>query len=154
LLLIVRTIHGRASVASMKTKRRKQVLSICLEDGQYLKMRLLPWYKTGKSYVWLVSLAVSKSKRQLNDWLSKRNNKRAAQLSKTLTGKVGPRTQAIAVRQLRNWVDVIPKNDLLIFVCESCVSDKQFKIWQKWFTKHEDKAWVANAEFKYFLYCK
>jgi hypothetical protein len=138
----------------MKTKRRKHVLTLRLEDGQYLKMRLLPWYKTGKSYVWLVSLAVSKSKRQLNDWLNKRTNKRAAQLNNTLTGKVGPRTQAIAIRQLRIWVNTIPQNDCLTVVCESCASNKQFKIWRKWFTKHEDKSWIANAEFKYFLYCK
>lgn len=138
----------------MRIKRQKQVVTIDLHNGQYLKMRLLPWYKTGKNYVWLVSLAVSKSKRQLNDWLNKRQNKRSSQLNNQLTGKVGSRTQAIAVRQLRQWVEIIPKKDLLTFVCESCVSAKQFKVWQKWFIKHEDSNWVVNDEFKYFLYCK
>ena len=138
----------------MKIKRRKQVLTIQLEDKTYLKMRLLPWRKAGKQYVWLVSLAVSKSKRQINDWLSKKENKRSKQLNNMLTGRVGPRTQAIAVRQLRQWTCVIPKGDFLTFVCESCASYKQFKVWQKWFIKHEDNNWIVNNEFKYFLYSK
>jgi ABC-type uncharacterized transport system fused permease/ATPase subunit len=138
----------------MKTKRHKKVLTIKLEDNAYLKMRLLPWCKTGKQYVWLVSLAVSKSKHQINDWLNKKKNKRSKQLSNTLTGKAGPKVQAIAVRQLRQWVYVIPKGDFITVVCESCVSDKQFKVWRKWFTKHEDDNWLINDEFKYFLYSK
>jgi hypothetical protein len=138
----------------MKTKRHKQVLTIKLEDNTYLKMRMLPWYKTGKQYVWLVSLAVSKSKHQINDWLNKKKNKRTQQLNNTLTGKVGPRVQAIAVRQLRQWMCVIPEGDFLTVVCESCVSDKQFRVWRKWFIKHEDNNWIVNNEFKYFLYGK
>jgi len=138
----------------MRIKRYKQVFTFNLGNSLYLKMRLLPWKKENKNYVWLVSLAVSKSKRQLNDWLTKRKNKRVRQLSRQLTGKEGPRVQAIAVRKLREWLGLVPTNDLVVFMCESCVSDKQFKVWSKWFTRHEDKRWVVNTEFKYFVYCR
>ena len=154
MLSIAKIILGHVSVESMKTKRHKQVVTVDLKNGQYLKMRLLPWYKTGKSYVWLVSLAISKSKRQLNDWLNKRGNKRSFKLNSRLTGKVGSRSQAIAVRQLRQWINVIPENDFITFVCESCVSDKQFQVWRKWFARHENNNWIINDKFKYFLYCK
>lgn len=137
----------------MKIKRHKQTVTVLLSDGQYLKLRLLPWRKTGRQCLWLVSLAISKSKRQINDWLDKRKNKRSCRLSNKLTGRVGSLTQFIAVRQLRKWVNVIPRGDSITFICESCVSDKQFKVWQKWFARREDKDWIINEEFKYFLYC-
>jgi hypothetical protein len=125
-----------------------------LSDGLFLKLRLLPWIKENNQCTWLVSLAISKSKRQINDWLSQRKNKRCKQLSLKLTGKHGPLTQAIAVRQLREWFKLIPKGDIIFFRCESFVPDKQFRVWKKWFKLHESEDWIINPTYKYFLRCK
>ncbi len=138
----------------MRYKRKKQTVIYKMSDGFFVKLRLLPWIKEGQSCTWLVSFAVSKSKRQINDWLKQRNNKRCNKLASSLTGKYGPLTQAIAVRQMRKWFESIPKGDMLFFRCESFVPDKQFRVWQKWFFLHESKDWVINTKYKYFLRCK
>lgn len=138
----------------MRCKRKKQTVRFALTNNFFLKMRLLPWKKEGGSWTWLVSLAVSKSNRQINDWLNERKNQRCKKLRNKLTGKYGPLTQAVAVRQLRKWFDELPCGDTLFFRCESVVSQKQFQVWEKWFTKHESSEWLINSEYKYFLRCK
>jgi len=69
-----------------------------------------------------------------------------------LTGKVGNRTQAIAIRQLRQWMTEISEGDSICLRCECVLSDKQFKIWKRWFLKHEDKRWEISDEFKSFFF--
>jgi len=69
-----------------------------------------------------------------------------------LTGKFGPRTQAIAIRQVRAWMDSIPYGDSLSMRCESALPDKQFEVWKKWFTKHEDSRWEICDEYKSFFF--
>lgn len=137
----------------MKTKRKKQTFICRLPGGFILKMRLFPWIKIQGGCQWLISLAVSKSNRQINDWLSQRKNQRAYKLNHKLTGVFGPKVQAVAVRQMRKWVNQVPKGDILFFRCESAMSSKQFDVWCKWFQRHESKNWVINPEFKYFLCC-
>jgi hypothetical protein len=125
-----------------------------LPNGMILKMRLIPWIRTPIGYVWLASLAVGKSKRQINDWMEQRKKKSVSRLSSNLTGKFGPRTQAIAIRQVRQWVDELPAGDMIALRCESALPDKQFRVWKKWFTKHEDIRWEVKEEFKAFWFYK
>jgi hypothetical protein len=125
-----------------------------LPNGMILKMRLIPWIRTPIGYVWLASLAVGKSKRQINDWMNQRKKKSVSRLSSNLTGKFGPRTQAIAIRQVRQWVDELPAGDMIALRCESALPDKQFRVWKKWFTKHEDIRWEVKEEFKAFWFYK
>jgi len=77
-----------------------------------------------------------------------------SRLSSNLTGKFGPRTQAIAIRQVRQWVDDLPAGDMIALRCESALPDKQFRVWKKWFTKHEDLRWEVKEEFKAFWFYK
>lgn len=146
-------ILGHVNAASMKIKRKKQTFVYFLPGGFALKMRLLPWIKNKDYCQWLISLAVSKSTRQINDWLKERKNKRTKKLNANLTGVFGPKAQAIAVRQMRYWTNIVPRGDILFFRCESALPEKQFKIWSRWFQRHESKDWIINSEFKYFLYC-
>jgi len=125
-----------------------------LPDGMILKMRLIPWIRTPIGYVWLASLAVGKSKRQINDWMNQRKKKSVSRLSSNLTGKFGSRTQAIAIRQVRQWVDELPAGDMIALRCESALPDKQFRVWKKWFAKHEDIRWEIKEEFKAFWFYK
>jgi ribosomal protein L37AE/L43A len=71
-----------------------------------------------------------------------------------LTGKFGPRTQAIAIRQVRQWVEQLPPGDSICMRCESALPDKQFKVWKQWFKKHEDYRWEINDCHRSFFFYK
>ncbi len=73
-------------------------------------------------------------------------------MNSSLTGKFGPKTQAIAIRQVRDWTKEIPIGDSITLRCESCVPDKQFKIWKKWFIKNESYQWEISDEHKSFFF--
>jgi hypothetical protein len=117
-----------------------------------LKLRLIPWIHTQNGCVWLASLAVSKSKRQINDWMQQRKKRSVRRLNSSLTGKFGPKVQALAIRQVREWMQSIPKGDSICMRCESAVPDKQFQVWQKWFQRHEDQRWNINEENRSFFF--
>lgn len=117
-------------------------------------MRLMPWLRTDAGCIWLASLAVGKSKRQLNDWLNKRNKKSVRSLSASLTGQEGNKIQALAIRQVRHWVTDLPPGDSLCLRCESALPGKQFKVWRRWFETHEDPRWRINPDLKSFYIYK
>lgn len=140
---------------TFRIKKRKKVFTKNIGKGYHLKMRLIPWIHTSKGCVWLASLAVAKSYRQINDWMDRRKNARVRRLDMSLTGKIGNSVQAIAIRQVRQWVDELPKGHSLTMCCESALPEKQFRVWKKWFETHEDVLWESNEEFKsFFIYKK
>jgi hypothetical protein len=71
-----------------------------------------------------------------------------------LTGRFGPKTQAIAIRQVRQWMKELPEGDSMCLRCESALPDKQFEVWKKWFLKHEDNRWEISDEYKSFFFYK
>lgn len=71
-----------------------------------------------------------------------------------LTGKSGNLPQALAIRFLRDAISYIPCGDSIVLRCESVVPDKQFRVWKRWFTTHEDPAWEISEEHKSFFYYK
>lgn len=139
---------------SFRTTRHKITKKFFLKDGTFLKARLLPWIPTDNGCVWLVSVAISCSNRQVNDWLNKRKNKRAYRLNVNLTGKSGISGQISAMRFLRWCQTFIPDGDSLCFSCECTLPDKQFAIWKRWFSKREDLSWEISEENKAFFYYK
>ena len=86
--------------------------------------------------------------------MNRRSTTKVRRLDLSLTGKFGPRTQAIAIRQVRQWLDEIPFGDSVCLRCESTVSDKQFRVWKKWFETHEDIGWEISEEHKSFFFYK
>jgi len=48
----------------------------------------------------------------------------------------------------------LPEGDSICMRCESAVPDKQFRVWKKWFTKHEDVRWEISEEHKSFFFYK
>ena len=108
-----------------------------------MKTRLIPWIRTGKTVVWLASVANSKSKRQINDWMKRRKNRRTRQLDGNLTGKAGNKIQVIAIRALHEWMALIPPGDSIVFRCESADPERQFRVWKKWILRHN---WDLNPE--------
>jgi hypothetical protein len=86
--------------------------------------------------------------------MQRRLTTRVRRLDSSLTGKFGPKTQAIAIRQIRQWLDEIPAGDSICLRCESTVPDKQFRVWKKWFRTHEDIDWEISEEHKSFFFYK
>jgi len=84
----------------------------------------------------------------------RRKNKRVRRLDMNLTGKAGNRAQILAVRFLRDCQEYIPKGDSLVIRCECVESDKQFRVWKKWFARREDSDWEVIEEDKSFFYYK
>ena len=56
-----------------------------------------------------------------------------------------------AMRATRQWYEEIPPGDALCLRCESADPDKQFRVWKRWFARHEDKRWRPEEEFKSFF---
>jgi len=137
---------------SLRTTRAKKVATTRI--GNYiLKVRLSPWMFLGKDgVIWLASLAIGKSNRQINDWMNRKTNKRRYLMDISLTGRFASKTQAIAIRQVREWMREIPIGDSITLRCESALSDKQFRVWKKWFEKHEDSNWTVNEKYKSFFF--
>ena len=70
----------------------------------------------------------------------------------SLTGKSGNLPQALAVRFMRWCQTYIPVGDSLTMRCESVVPDRQFKVWSRWFERHEDSRWQIIEEQKAFFF--
>lgn len=148
----MKRIHGTLSV---RLTRSKKISTLKTEDGVLFRVRMVPWLliEENNSCVWLVSMAVGKSNRQINDWMNKRKNKRSRKLSQQLNGKRGLLFQLRAMDQLRKWVDLVPANDSIIFKCESVQANKQFRIWKKWFELRESNEWKPMDSVKgFYLY--
>jgi hypothetical protein len=46
----------------------------------------------------------------------------------------------------------IPYGDSIVIKCESAEADKQFRVWSKWFKKHEDLNWGILKDEKAFIF--
>ena len=147
----MRRIPGTLSVRFTRSNKTK---TIKLPDGNLCRIRLSPWMQVGTNWIWVVSLAVSKSSRQINDWMRKRKNKRSKRLAKEMNGRFASRVQAFAVRQLREWILEHPTGDAMFFKCESVEAEKQFRVWKKWFLRNESKQWEILPEDLAFYFYK
>lgn len=140
-------------MSNVKFTRSKKISTLKLDDGTLLRVRLIPWIPVEDRYIWLVSMAVGKSNRQINDWMNKRKNRRARRLSTQLNGKFAMQLQLLAMDQVRTWMDEHPAGDSMTFRCESAKADKQFRIWKKWFRRKEAVEWqVLDEELAFYYY--
>ena len=138
----------------LRLRRRKKTGTIFLPQKMILKLRLIPWIRTGSGCIWLASMAVGKSMKQLNQWMSRRSTTRVRRLDMSLTGSFGLGPQLTAMRYVRKWIEEIPPGDSICLRCESTLPDKQFWIWKKWFERREDPNWEISEEHKSFFFYK
>lgn len=131
-------------------KHKKKVKTYKL-NNLVIKLRLIPYVRNKNNVIWLFSFVCGFSVRQVNDWLDERKNKRAKQLKNQITGKHSLTPHFLAIQTLKEWQSKIPKNDSILFICDSVKPDKQFKIYKKWFTKHE-KNWLIDVQNYAFIY--
>ena len=130
-----------------RIKRKKLVTTQRLENQAIAVTRLIPWIRIGKNYAWMASLAVGKSRRQINDWLMRRTKrKRVKQLDHNLTGLGGNAGHAIALRQLYVWLNILPPGDMVMFYCQSAEAERQMVIWKKWINRHHPNLLYAIDE--------
>ena len=134
-------------------KKNRKVVTKKLRDGQILKVRLQPYLKTKQFTIFNISSAVGISQRQLNDWENKRKNKRAKKLSMKLTGTLGPAVFAQIIRIARQFYKELKPGDSMCFRCESCVPEKQFRVYKKWLLEKEKDPWEVLPDVQgFFIY--
>ena len=54
--------------------------------------------------------------------------------------------------KVREWIKEIPQGDSITLRCECALSNKQFKVWKRWFQRHENKQWTISDEHKSFFF--
>ena len=128
---------------------RKRSTTTFKVNDQYCKLFLTPLYQYRPNHwVWKVGFAVSKSKRQLNDWYYERSNRRSKKLHSQLTGKAGIKTITQGFNQvlLQRWN--LEPGDCLFIDCTSIEVEKQFHAFSRWLRYHPD--WEVDFNGKVF----
>ena len=139
-----------------RRKVKKKLLTVFLPESYFMKLRLVSWMRTPTGTIWLASLAAGKSKRQLNDWMSRRTKtKRVKCLDYNLTGRLTVKLMLQVMEQVHIWCDELANGDMFVFNCESVDPQKQFCVWGKWLSKKEfGYTWVPNKEHLSFYFYK
>jgi hypothetical protein len=139
-----------------KRKVKKKLLTVFLPGNYFMKLRLVSWMRTPTGTIWLASLAVSKSKRQINDWMNRRTRtKRVKRLDSNLTGRLTVKLMLQVMEQVHVWCDELSNGDMFVFNCESAEPQKQFRVWGKWLNRKErGYTWTPNNELLSFYFYK
>ena len=139
-----------------RRKVKKKRLTVFLPGNYLMKLRLISWMQTPVGTIWLASLAVGKSKRQLNDWMNQRTRKKQVRcLDFNLTGKLTVKLMLQVMEQVHAWCDELNNGDMFVFNCESAEPQKQFRVWGKWLSRKEHGyKWVPNKELLSFYFYK
>lgn len=139
------------------TYRPKRTVKRCVlktEQGQWVALTASPWVYVDKTCVWLVVLGVSKSRRQLSDWLHNKKNKRARKLKHSMSGKSGVKPLFWAFDKLKEIIDHIPYYDGLWFWFDAVEKNKQRRVYLKWFEKKGMNNWRYIQKEDSFYYFK
>jgi hypothetical protein len=101
-------------------------------------------------------LVTGKSKRQLNDWVRERKNKKCVKrLKAKLTNLLDLKGYRIVINTLRKWCDDLSPGDMLAFNCTSAMPEKQYRVWCKWLKNKEVQyLWKENPELRCFTFYK
>lgn len=138
----------------MTYRVRRKLISSTFKVNQHLcKIFLEPWSAGQEgSMVWNVGFAVGKSRRQLNDWYHKRQNKRYRSLHKQLTGNTGIKTITKGFKEVLRLRWQIEPGDSIVLDCTSANPEKQFKAWQCFHHKHPE--WIIEPIKKEFYWTR
>ena len=140
----------------MSYRPRRTPLKFVLKtkQGDWVVLSARPWVPVGSTCVWLVCLAVSQSKRQINDWLNQRKNKRSKRLSKQMTGRSGMTPLLWAFNKVPFIEQHIPNWDGLFFWFDAIEKDKQRRVYMRWFERHNKMSkwkYVPNSDSFYYF---
>lgn len=132
--------------------RRKTISTTFTVQGQLSKVFLEPkeQYEPGR-WLWNVGFAIGKSRRQLNDWYWRRQNKRRRSLDQQMVGTSGIKAIAAGFDKLLLMRWHLPPGDVLQLDCTSGEPQKQFRAWQRW-QKHHPDCCIDYEQQKFFWY--
>jgi hypothetical protein len=152
---IAKIIQAQMLAKSMtyRPKRRIKRFILKTQNKEWVAITAKPWIYVGNTCVWLVVLGVSKSRRQLSDWLHSRNTKRSRKLKHTMSGHSGTKPLTWAFTRLKDFQEHIPWYDGLWFWFDAVEKDKQRRVYLKWFEKKGMNNWqyiVSADSFYYF----
>lgn len=123
------TYRVRRHTTSHTFKINNQICKIFLEPSE----EYLPGF-----WLWNVGFAIGKSKRQINDWYWRKNNKRRRSLATQLTGKQG-------IKAIKEGFDTVLRlrwklepGDCLKIDCTSINPGKQFRAFSRWHRYHPE----------------
>ena len=116
-------------------------------NGQFCKVFLEPDYEyRGGYWLWNLGFAIGKSRRQLNDWYWRRENKRRHSLDGHITGCSNMTAFSKGVRTMLDLRWTLPPGDLLKIDCTSKEPEKQFRSYWYWLRKHPE--WRIDRDTK------
>ena len=101
-------------------------------------------------YGWNIGFAIGKSNRQLNDWYTKKKNKRAFSLNKKLVGRSGIKFIRKGFEEVLKLRWYIQPGDAIVLDCTSGEPEKQFRAWKRWQAFHPDI--LVKEERKEFIW--
>lgn len=139
---------------TFRAKRKPYKKYLRTKNKEWAVFIVKPWVKVGPTVVWLICIAVSKSKRQLNDWLNQRKNRRVYSLSRNMTGKSGAQPLYWAFRQMFIAEDLIPVMDGIWFWFDAVEKDKQRRVYMKAFSKYANPHWQYLKQPDAFYFFK
>jgi len=128
---------------------RKRSTTTFKVNDQYCKVFLTPLYEYEPNHwVWKFGFAVSKSKRQLNDWYQKKKNQRSRLLHTQITGKSGviPIIRGFDCVLRMRWQ--LEPGDAVYIDSTSARRHTQFRAFLRWLPRHPD--WEADCFNKIF----
>ena len=137
-----------------RIKRKSKTTTLTLDDGFIFKMNIHPYMTIETGKIWLVGWAISKSNRQINDWMCRRSKRsRVYKLSTNKPKKRNQHAHWICINIMRKWLEELPEGDGMAIRCEASSSNKQFRVWKKWFVKHEKDNWdISETHQAFFFY--
>jgi len=129
-----------------KVCRKRSTTTFKIND-QYCKLFFTPLRQWNRDHwIWEIGFAVSKSKRQINDWYARKKNKRANKLKSQITGKSGIKPLNTALPLVLKFRWKIEPGDCMFLDCQSNQPDKQFRAYKYWLKHHPD--WGLDVEHK------
>ena len=132
-------------------RRRKFTTYKFFVEGQICKVFFQPQKEYDKDFcIWNVGFAVANSNRQLNDWYTKKKNKRARSLHLKMTGKVGMKTVIKGFREILRLRWVLHPGDVLYCDCTALKNEKQFNAGLRFIRNHPD--WTIDHNEKIFFW--
>lgn len=137
-----------------RSKRKIKRFILKTSNKQWVALTASPWVHVDSTCVWLVVLGVSKSRRQLSDWLKNRKTKRARKLKNSMSGTSGARPLIWAFQKLSEIQAYIPYYDGLWFWFDAVEKDKQRRVYLKWFNKKGMGDWKYIEKQDSFYYFK
>ena len=130
---------------------RKFTSSTFRVDGQLCKVFLEPLgeYCPG-FFLWNTGFAIGKSRRQLNDWYWKRQNKRRRSIDNHMNGSCGIKAIRRGFHEVLRLRWNLSPGDVLVIDSTSAFPDKQYRAFSWWRRYHPE--WTVNDDTKEFFW--